>query len=111
MDPIVVVASALFSAAPTTPPPATPSPRSLPVSSSSLTVDALRLAKRMGVPSSACDTTLPLTLRKQVADGSAIGGERAAAAAAKMADSGCMGVTRTVTRRPSAATEKEEAIS
>ena len=70
---------------------------------------ALKLAKRMGVPSSAGVKTFPLTLRTQV-DGSATGGERAAAAAAMIAERGCIGVTRTVTRRPSAATEKEDAI-
>ena len=110
IDPDVVIASALFSAAVATTPPATPSPRSLPVNSSNLVVEALKLANRMGVPSSAGDKTLPFTLRTQVVDGSAMGGERASAAAATMADSGCMGVRRTVTRRPSTATEKDDAI-
>jgi hypothetical protein len=75
-----------------------------------LAVAALRLAKRTGVPSSAGVRTFPLTLRVQVDRGSATGGERAAAAAAMIAESGCIGVTRTITRRPSAATEKEDAI-
>lgn len=67
------------------------------------------MAKRTGVPSSAGVRALPLTLSTQ-ADGSATGGESAAAAAATIAERGCIGVTRTVTRRPSAATEKEDAI-
>ena len=74
-----------------------------------MAVAALRLAKRTGVPSSAGDRALPLTLRTQV-DGSATGGERAAAAAATIAERGCIGVTRTVTRRPSAATVRDDAI-
>lgn len=77
-----------------------------------MVVAALKLAKRIGVPSSAGVSTLPLTFSEQQVEAlaAAIGGCRAAAAAVRMADSGCMGVTRTVTRLPSAATERVEAI-